>query len=177
MKLTPEQSQMVEDNIKLAYHAVNLYRKKFDWINPEELESSCYLGLIKAVIGYKPEFGNKFSSYAYPAMYRQVLQDFIRGRKQVEMISIDDLIITQEMLVINESMEDEVIYSMLTEKLMSKLETTRMSKKSKLAVKIHFAEPELSRSEIAARVGCTPNRISWAYGEAKRKLKPLIYAG
>ncbi|KNF09839.1 RNA polymerase sigma factor, sigma-70 family [Gottschalkia purinilytica] len=71
MKLTDEQRQIVEDNIRLATGIVSKLMKSENIANKvefEDLQQVAFLGLCKAVYGYKEEFGYKFSTYAHPAI-------------------------------------------------------------------------------------------------------------
>lgn len=66
-----ERKQFAEDNIKLVHHTVWKYFKakigrQFDF---EDLVSIGTIGLMKAIDSFKPEYGNKFATYAVPMIW------------------------------------------------------------------------------------------------------------
>lgn len=180
MKLTPEQRQMVEENIDLAYYALKKYRKYFERLDPEDVLSACFIGLIKAVVGFDPNRGNTFSTYAMKAMYSTIIMELIRGRKQVEpiyledMVNKDDDVFWQEVVPDNYSFEDEIICSMLGEQLITALDNIKMGKTYKAIIRTKYQDPELTQCEIAEKVGCRQKTVSLAYSIARQKLKPLL---
>jgi len=183
MPLTPEQSQMVEDNIKLAYFALHKYRKQFTHLDPEEILSTCFLGLIKAVISYDPNRGEAtFSTYAMQVMYRTVIVELIRGKK-IEPVYLEDIASNnddafwQEVIGCDDSLEDEIICKILGEQIITALDGIKMGKTYKEIIRTHYREPDLTQMEIVERVGCRQKTVSLAYGEARKKLKPMVCIG
>jgi len=84
MNLNPrERNQFILDNLKLVYHVTNRYFYKkicgnFDY---EDLKGIGTVGLIKAVDGFNPEYGTKFSTYAVPMIYGEIHRE-IRDHSQ-----------------------------------------------------------------------------------------------
>ncbi|MFA7171725.1 MAG: sigma-70 family RNA polymerase sigma factor [Candidatus Paceibacterota bacterium] len=183
MPLTPEQSQMVEDNIKLAYFALNKYRKQFEQLEPEDILSTCFIGLCRAARGYNPELGTAFSTYAMTAMYRQIILDLVRGRKQVEPIYLEEISLKkettswQDIIGSDDSTEDKIIYKMLGEQIMVELDNVRMNEKYKEIIRIHYREPDLSQSQVGKLVGRDHKTVCTAYRQAREKLRPMVCMG
>ena len=76
MDCKTEADFLVINNLKLATHVANTLR----WTGAEyeDLLQWARLALVRAAKGYRPEVGVKFSSYAYPAMQREVLRDLLK---------------------------------------------------------------------------------------------------
>ncbi len=66
-EMTPEQKRLVTCNIKMMDKFVKraLEMGKVPLYMEDEFLSDIYLGFCKSAIGYSPEFGFKFSTYAY----------------------------------------------------------------------------------------------------------------
>jgi RNA polymerase sigma factor (sigma-70 family) len=182
MRLTPEQSQKVEDNLGLAYYALNKYRKHFDDFDPEELLSACYIGLVKAAQGFDPDKG-KFSTYAMKTMYSTIIMELIRGKKQVKPIYLEEIVnkedhtFWQDIVGSGESTEDDIIHKILGEQIIDALDSIKMGKICKKIIKTHYYEPGLTQKEIAKKLGCSQKNVSLAYGEARKKLRPMVCMG
>lgn len=88
--LTPEQSKIVEDNLRLAYSFASQWRIKYpDLI--DEITSACMYGLTKAVVLHDPR-KSKLSTYAWWAMRYEVFTFLGRNaRERRGLIAADDL--------------------------------------------------------------------------------------
>lgn len=77
MDCKTEADFLVINNLKLATHVANTLR----WTGAEyeDLLQWARLALVRAAKGYRPEVGVKFSSYAYPAMQREVLRALFKN--------------------------------------------------------------------------------------------------
>jgi RNA polymerase sigma factor (sigma-70 family) len=183
MPLTPEQSQMVEDNIRLAYFAFSKYHEHFDYLDPDDILSACFIGLCKAVQGYNPELGTTLGTYATKTMYRTIIRELIPRKQVIEPTYLEDIVnkegvtFWQDIVGTAESMDDEVVYKMLGEQAMAALDNIKMGKAYKVIIKTHYHEPDLTQMEIAERVGCRQKTVSLAYGEARKKLRPMVCMG
>ena len=181
--LTPEQKQMVEDNIKLAYFALNKYRTQFEHLDPEDILSTCFIGLCKAARGFNPELGIAFSTYAMTAMYRRIINDLVRGKQQVEPIYLEEIkrqedsTFWQDIIGSDDSMEDEIICKMLGERIIAELDNVRMNEKYKEIIRVHYHEPDLSQSQVGAIVGRDHKTVCTAYRQAREKFKTMVYIG
>lgn len=183
MPLTPEQSQMVEENIGLAYFALHKYRERFKWLDEDDILSACFIGLIKASRRYNPEFGTTFATYAVLSMYRTIIRELIPRKQIIEPIYLEELInekdesFWQTITRSNELLEEEVVHGILGEQIIASLDNIKMGKTYKEIIKTHYREPDLTQVEIAERLGCKQKTVSLAYSEAKKKLRPMVCMG
>ena len=92
--LTPEQSQLVADNIRLAYSFAT--RKKYPKnIDLEEIKSQMFESLCRSAATWKPGQGANFSTYAFNLFYRtrsRIWQDFyhVKNKATVDIDKIND---------------------------------------------------------------------------------------
>lgn len=85
--LTPEQQQMVTDNIGLAYYmADKVMSRRPDIFKPtrlgyyaDDVRSVAYIALCKAVTAFRPELGFAFSSYSCKCMERALYKAIETG--------------------------------------------------------------------------------------------------
>lgn len=72
--MTNEETELVENNIKLAYKVANIYYKKLNgFIELEELQSTAFLGLSKAAKTFDSSKQIEFSTYAYSVMRNEII--------------------------------------------------------------------------------------------------------
>ena len=184
MPLTPEQKQMVEENIGLAHHAYHEYSKKLYWLDPEEILSACYIGLIKSVIGYDPSRGKAvFATYAMKVMFRTIQNELIPRKKQVIAISLEEMkspdseTFWQDVVADGEPVEDIVIHDVLNKQIMEALETTKMNETHRKVIKICLSDPFLTQREIGKIAGCNQVAVCRALEKAREQLRPMICIG
>jgi RNA polymerase sporulation-specific sigma factor len=72
-----ERKQFAEDNINLVYHVIHKHFKsrigrKFEF---DDFVSVGMIGLLKAIDNFKPEYGNKFSTYAIPMVWGEISRE------------------------------------------------------------------------------------------------------
>lgn len=182
MRLTPEQKQMVEDNIGLAYYAANKFNKTFTWLEYEEILATCFLALTKAAKGYDPKQA-KFSTYAMTAMYREAKRELIEKNQQAPVYYLEDITNAdgekgtwQEIFTDGKSTEDEMLNKVITDQLPEIIDSLKIGKTYKACLKLHIEEPSLTQTEVANRIDCKQKTVSLAYSIAKEKLRPLICA-
>ena len=181
MKWKSDQSggfmKIVEDNIKLAYSFAHKYQKCFDWMNMhdfEDLVSDCFLGLVKAGLNYKDNFGLSFSTYAYICMKNEILIS-VRKKKQQ-----DDKIFNLEMYDKNGEAIDDVFDVLLnsTENLEEKMidilllaEALQVLTDIERKIIVMYYYQGLKISHIAKIFGFTESYISKIHSRAIKKLK------
>lgn len=181
--LTPEQSQMVEENMGLAYFALRKYRERFKWLEEDDILSACHIGLVKAAQGYNPELGTTFSTYAMLAMYRSIIRELIPRKQVIVPFSLEDIVDVdhnscwQDVIGDSESAEDEIIHNVLSEQIITALDNIKMGKMYKAIIRTNYYEPGLTQMEIAERLGCKQKTVSLAYREARKKLRPMVCMG
>jgi RNA polymerase sporulation-specific sigma factor len=178
--LTPEQSQMVEDNIGLAYSTAWKLLPQFP-LEFDEILSLCFLGLCKAVKKFNPDKGFKFSTFAAKIMYYEVLTFVSPQTPKIKSLYLEEVFSSEtnfnwEDLLGTYEVEDEIVCKVATEQIIAKLDSIEINEKYREIMRIHSQEPELSQEEIGQRVGCSPKVVWWAFKKSREKLKP-IYTG
>ena len=89
--MTNEEEKLVTDNINMANDIAWKYCRKFYGAIPfEELQSSAYLGLIKAAKNFDEEKAFSFSTYAYTVMKNEILKYYNNELKHINNISLSD---------------------------------------------------------------------------------------
>lgn len=70
---------LIERNLRLVAHVIRKYQNTSE--DPEDLISIGTIGLIKAVITFDPEKGNRLAAYASRCVENEVLM-YLRARKK-----------------------------------------------------------------------------------------------
>jgi len=174
-ELTPEQRQLVEDNIALAYFAFNRYKNNFAWVEQDDLMSACYLGLTKAAKGYDPD-KSKFSTYAMIIIYGTLSREFIPRKPMIKPVYLEETTnsqgqaLWQEMIPDNRNFEDEIICNMTTETLFEKVKNHgRLTALDKNVFAIHCGDPELNQVELSQIAGCSQVSVSRVYKKIREQ--------
>lgn len=76
---------LIERNLRLVAHVIRKYQNTSE--DPEDLISIGTIGLIKAVITFDPEKGNRLAAYASRCVENEVLM-YLRARKNAAMKSL-----------------------------------------------------------------------------------------
>lgn len=72
---------LIERNLRLVAHVIRKYQNTSE--DPEDLISIGTIGLIKAVITFDPEKGNRLAAYASRCVENEVLM-YLRARKKMQ---------------------------------------------------------------------------------------------
>ena len=179
--LTPEQSQMVENNIKLAYHEAWKLVHKFP-LDFEEILSICFITLCESVQKFDPSKGFKFSTYATKVMYYRVLATVNPQVPQIKCLYLEELLPledgqTWEDLLGTYDIEDEIVCEIAAKQIIAQLDKIKINEKYREIMKLHFYRPELMQDEIAGIVGCGIKTVHWALKTARDKLRPMVCMG
>lgn len=76
---------LIERNLRLVAHVIRKYQNTSE--DPEDLISIGTIGLIKAIITFDPEKGNRLAAYASRCVENEVLM-YLRARKKCAMKSL-----------------------------------------------------------------------------------------
>lgn len=172
---------LIERNLRLVAHIVRKYQNLGE--DPEDLISIGTIGLIKAVITFDPQKGNRLAAYASRCVENEVLM-YLRGKKKsgkevslYEPIGTDregneiklyDVIETEEPDIIEKIYLKENI-----QKLYEKVEN-ELSPREKLVLKLRYGlynGEEYTQREIAAQLGISRSYVSRIEKSAVEKLK------
>ena len=72
---------MVEENMPLVGFTINKYLKSVN-MDYDDMTSVGYIGLCKAAVKYRPEFGYQFSTYAAMTIVRCIQRDMMPMRRK-----------------------------------------------------------------------------------------------
>lgn len=172
---------LIERNLRLVAHIVRKYQNLGE--DPEDLISIGTIGLIKAVITFDPQKGNRLAAYASRCVENEVLM-YLRGKKKsgkdvslYEPIGTDregneiklyDVIETEEP-DITEKIHLKENIQILYDKMESEL-----SPREKLVLKLRYGlynGEEYTQREIAAQLGISRSYVSRIEKSAVEKLK------
>lgn len=172
---------LIERNLRLVAHIVRKYQNLGE--DPEDLISIGTIGLIKAVITFDPQKGNRLAAYASRCVENEVLM-YLRGKKKsgkevslYEPIGTDregneiklyDVIETEE-----PDITEKVYLKENIQKLYEKVEN-ELSPREKLILKLRYGlynGEEYTQREIAAQLGISRSYVSRIEKSAVEKLK------
>lgn len=172
-KLTPEQKQMVEDNIDLAQKMAVWFSRRFP-TDKEEYLSICYLALSRAASAFVPNKGD-FRRYASTCMFGEMRNAVYPSKLELKTEYLEDLIPDsgwQEKLGISE-FEDELVYKILQEQLLTQI-GNKFKKKSKDIFYAHYANPDATQCELGKITGCSHQNVRQVKDRLKRLSKELV---
>ena len=161
---------LIERNLRLVAHVIRKYQNTSE--DPEDLISIGTIGLIKAVITFDPEKGNRLAAYASRCVENEVLM-YLRARKKCSHeISLYEPIGTDRegnevnLYDIIESTETDIPERIHLkdniQKLYEKLEN-ELSPREKLVLKMRYGlylGEEYTQREIAAQLGISRSYVS-----------------
>lgn len=172
---------LIERNLRLVAHIVRKYQNLGE--DPEDLISIGTIGLIKAVITFNPEKGNRLAAYASRCVENEVLM-YLRSRKKCgyevslydpigtdregNEISLYDIIETEE-----SDIPEKIHLKENIQKLYEKLEH-ELSPREKLVLKMRYGlyqGEEYTQREIASQLGISRSYVSRIEKSAIEKLR------
>ena len=175
---------LIERNLRLVAHVI----KKYQYLDedPEDLISIGTVGLIKAVMTFNSEKGNRLAAYASKCIDNEILMHLRAKKKTSKEISLYEPIGTDregneiKLYDIIETDEDDVPEKIhLKEnvrKLYDKVET-ELSQREKLALKMRYGlynGEEYTQREIARQLGISRSYVSRIEKSAIEKLREFF---
>lgn len=175
-KLTEEQQKLVAENHNLIYSFLHHYHFEI-----EEFYDIAAIGLCRAAANFDASRGNAFSTYAYKAMYSQILL-FKRQEKNKkaipphQIISYDSEVSNEEgdtsffvnSIASKENLEKEVVFTVFFEDYVQSLKNEKDKKI------LELLEKGYSQKEIAEIFGCSRSRISMIKTKIKRHWEKIL---
>lgn len=172
----------VEDHLGLARKvAYEYYRRSKGKYTYDELESTAYMGLIKAANNFDESKGFKFTTYAMPTikgeiqrMFREDKWYFVKRNVPQEMLSLNFVIDSenntemQETLADEENIEENSINFVLVSELF-KLLTPR----EKQVIYLYYYM-NLSQSEISKNMGMSQPNVSRIMTKSLKKMRKIV---
>ncbi len=175
---------LIERNLRLVAHVLKKYQHLDE--DMEDLLSIGTIGLIKAVVTFNPEKGNRLATYAARCIENEILMMLRSKKKSSKEVSLYEPIGTDregneiQLFDIIES-EEETTHQKLVLKddiksLYANLESI-LSKRERLVLKMRYGlynEDEYTQREIAARLGISRSYVSRIEKSAIEKLRGVI---
>lgn len=175
---------LIEHNLRLVAHIVKKYQRPEE--DNEDLISIGTVGLIKAVITFNPEKGNRLSTYAARCIENEILMMLRSRKKSSREISLYEPIGTDREgneIQLFDVMEttDEDIHEKINLKddvltLYEKVES-ELSDRERLVLKMRYGlynEEEYTQREIAKRLGISRSYVSRIEKSAVEKLRSFF---
>ena len=176
---------LIEHNLRLVAHIVKKYQRPEE--DNEDLISIGTVGLIKAVITFNPEKGNRLSTYAARCIENEILMYLRRNSKTKMEVSIDEPLNVDwdgNELLLSDILgtEEDTIYRDLETEAERKLlvrAINQLSSREKLIVKMRFGldNPdgiEKTQKEVADLLGISQSYISRLEKKIMQRLKREI---
>ena len=175
---------LIEHNLRLVAHVV----KKYQYLDedPEDLISIGTIGLIKAVVTFNADKGNRLAAYASKCIENEILM-YLRSKKKsnkevslYEPIGTDregneiklyDIIETDE-----EDVSEKIYLRENIQKLYKKVES-ELSDRERLVLKMRYglySGEEYTQREIARQLGISRSYISRIEKSAVEKLRKVF---
>ncbi len=175
---------LIEHNLRLVAHVV----KKYQYLDedPEDLISIGTIGLIKAVVTFNADKGNRLAAYASKCIENEILM-YLRSKKKsnkevslYEPIGTDregneiklyDIIETDE-----EDVSEKIYLRENIQKLYEKVES-ELSDRERLVLKMRYglySGEEYTQREIARQLGISRSYVSRIEKSAVEKLRRVF---
>ena len=174
---------LIERNLRLVAHVIKKYQNLEE--DPEDLISIGTIGLIKAVVTFNPDKGNRLAAYASRCVENEILM-YLRSKKKAgkevslyEPIGTDregneirlyDIIETEE-----DDIPDKIHLKENIQILYEKVEN-ELSSREKLVLKMRYGlynGEEYTQREIARQLGISRSYVSRIEKSAVEKLREL----
>ena len=175
---------LIERNLRLVAHVIKKYQNLEE--DPEDLISIGTIGLIKAVVTFNPDKGNRLAAYASRCVENEILM-YLRSKKKTgkeislyEPIGTDregneirlyDIIETEE-----DDIPDKIHLKENIQILYEKVEN-ELSSREKLVLKMRYGlynGEEYTQREIARQLGISRSYVSRIEKSAIGKLRTFF---
>ena len=175
---------LIEHNLRLVAHVV----KKYQYLDedPEDLISIGTIGLIKAVVTFNADKGNRLAAYASKCIENEILM-YLRSKKKSKKevslyepigtdregneIKLYDIIETDE-----EDVSEKIYLRENIQKLYEKVES-ELSDRERLVLKMRYglySGEEYTQREIARQLGISRSYVSRIEKSAVEKLRKVF---
>lgn len=175
---------LIERNLRLVAHVI----KKYQYLDedPEDLISIGTIGLIKAIVTFNPDKGNRLAAYASKCVENEILM-YLRAKKKTSKeislyepigtdregneIKLYDIIETEDADV-----PEKIHLKENIQKLYEKVET-ELSQRERLVLKMRYGlynGEEYTQREIARQLGISRSYVSRIEKSAVEKLREFF---
>lgn len=172
---------LIERNLRLVAHVIKKYQNLEE--DPEDLISIGTIGLIKAVVTFNPDKGNRLAAYASRCVENEILM-YLRSKKKTgKEISLYEPIGTDRegneirLYDIIENEEDDIpdkIHLKENIQILYEKVENELSSREKLVLKMRYGlynGEEYTQREIARQLGISRSYVSRIEKSAVEKLR------
>ena len=166
---------LIEHNLRLVAHVV----KKYQYLDedPEDLISIGTIGLIKAVVTFNADKGNRLAAYASKCIENEILMYLRSKKKSKKEVSLYEPIGTdREGNEIKEDVSEKIYLRENIQKLYEKVES-ELSDRERLVLKMRYglySGEEYTQREIARQLGISRSYVSRIEKSAVEKLRKVF---
>lgn len=171
MTLTAEQSQLVEDNIKLAYKCFNKFKDKYSFLEEEAIYDCCIEGIVNSARLWDKDKGS-FSTLVFIAAERNVLKHikYLNNPKRKGFVqSLDDTLGDERESVLERFFGQEDEYRILDRDFIERCFSV-LSKKEQGMVYRYFFLNE-TQKEVGDHYNCDKRLVNWYVQRAIVKMR------
>lgn len=162
---------LVNDNINLAYKFAWDYHLRIKNIELEEIQSICFLGLVKAANTYDDKRETKFSTYAYKVMQSELFSFIKQNKKNYNNISLNtetfDGLTLEDCLYSEMDVENDVEKVLYKEKLYEFI--SELTDIEQTIIKLYMQN--LTFEQIGNQLNISSRNANRIYGIAFKKLR------
>ena len=175
---------LIERNLRLVAHVLKKYQNLEE--DPEDLLSIGTIGLIKAVVTFDPNKGNRLAAYASRCIDNEILMHIRARRKSGKEISLYEPIGTDRegnevrlydvMETEEPNIPEKIDLKENIQKLYEKVES-ELSQREKLVLKMRYGlynGEQYTQREIARQLGISRSYVSRIEKSAVQKLRAFF---
>lgn len=177
-------NELIEHNMRLVAHVAKKYQNSDE--DMEDLISIGTIGLIKAVTTYKPEYGNRFATYAVRCIDNELLMHFrskkklsrevslyepIGTDKEGNQIHLMDVVVCEEVDVV-----EKLEMTKQIECLMEVLPKVLTKREKYIIIKRYglYQNDVMTQREVSEALGISRSYVSRIEKKALEKMKKII---
>ena len=161
---------LIERNLRLVAHVIKKYQNSEE--DPEDLISIGTIGLIKAVVTFNPDKGNRLAAYASRCIENEILMYLRKNNKKKIEVSFDEPLnidVDGNELLLSDVLgtENDEIYKIIEEEIDKDLlvmALDRLSDREKQIMELRFGLTtrgrERTQKEVATMLGISQSYIS-----------------
>ena len=171
MTLTAEQSQLVEDNIKLAYKCMSKLKNKYTFIEEEAIYDSCIEGIVNSARLWDKDKA-EFSTLVYTAAERNVLKHikYMNSPKRKGFVqSLDDTLDDERETVLERFFGQEDEYRILNRDFIERCFSVLSKKEQDIVYRYYFLNE--AQGDIGKDYNYSKNLVSWYVRGAIKKMR------
>lgn len=175
---------LIERNLRLVAHVVKKYQHLDE--DPEDLLSIGTIGLIKAVVTFNPQKGNRLATYAARCIENEILMMLRAKKKTSKEISLYEPIGTDregneiQLFDIIETSDDDAQAKITLKddiKVLYEKVSSELSSRERLVLKMRYGlynGEEYTQREIAEQLGISRSYVSRIEKSAIEKLRAFF---